>query len=136
LVESSDYGICHCDECRGHFYEREFEVVRTISQEVWKAKGDRAMVVVYPHYFSGAKVPGMGAEGAREAFDPRWTLFFTPHSAHVEAGLAARARGSIESDDAPVLHDARAVGEAARRAGEGRVAGDVAWLEGCSCVPV
>jgi len=81
LIESSDYAICHCADCAGRFYEREFAFVESLSAELWKARPD-ATIVVYPHYFSGAKVPGMDADAARRAFDPRWALFFTPHSAH------------------------------------------------------
>jgi hypothetical protein len=39
---------------------------------------------IYPHYFSGVEVPGSGVRAARQTFGPRWTLFFTPHSAHLE----------------------------------------------------
>ncbi len=36
--------------------------MRTISEEVW-AKKPEATVVVYPHYFSGADVPGLRGQG-------------------------------------------------------------------------
>ena len=76
LIESSDYAICHCPQCSGHFYEREFDFIAALSKEVWEKRRD-ATIVVYPHYFSESKVPGMDADGARMAFDARWTLFFT-----------------------------------------------------------
>src|SRR5262249_34205097 len=64
MIESSDYAICFCSQCQGHYYEREFEFVRAISQEVWKAKPD-ATILVYPHYFSGKSVPGFNVTGAK-----------------------------------------------------------------------
>jgi hypothetical protein len=133
LIESSDYAICHCPDCLGAFYDREFDFVSSLSREVWKAKPD-ATVVVYPHYFSGAKVPGLDADAARKPFDPRWTLFFTPHSAHVDRGLIARARSSFWSDDAPALHDPPAIQARARSARDAGVTGYVPSLEGFSYV--
>jgi hypothetical protein len=133
LIESSDYAICHCPDCLGTFYDREFDFVSALSQDVWKAKPD-ATVVVYPHYFSGSKVPGLGADAARKPFDARWTLFFTPHSAHVDHGLVARARSSIWSDDAPALHDPPAIQARARTAREAGVTGYIPSLEGFSYV--
>jgi hypothetical protein len=97
LVESSDYGICHC-ECP-RFYEHEFAFVRALSDEVWKRNPD-ALVLVYPHYFTGAKVPGLDATAARQPFDARWGLFFTPHSAHFDDALIRQARTSVYSSDA------------------------------------
>ena len=83
MIESSDYAICHCPDCGPHFFDKEFEFVKRISEEVWSKKPD-AMIVVYPHYFSGTEVPGFGVKAAKQPFDPRWTLFFTPHSAHLD----------------------------------------------------
>ena len=75
--------------------DREFDFVETISREVW-AKKPGATIVVYPHYFSGAKVPGFDATAATKPFDPRWTLFFTPHSAHLDLTTNATGAGVIE----------------------------------------
>lgn len=93
FIESSDYAICYCPYCAGHYYEREFEFVKRISDRVWKVKHD-ATIVVYPHYFSGAEIPGF-ERGSRERYDPRWTLFFTPHSAPVHEDLVRMASNSI-----------------------------------------
>ena len=41
LIESSDYNVCRCAECKEHFYEREFEFVRTISQRNVGRKAER-----------------------------------------------------------------------------------------------
>jgi hypothetical protein len=134
LIESSDYAICHCPDCAGRFYDREFELVSTLSAAVWKADPD-AMIAVYPHYFSGSQVPGLDADAARHPFDPRWTLFFTPHSAHPDADLIARARSTIWSDDAPALHDPQAIRAGARRARAAGITGCAPSLESFSYVP-
>ena len=128
MIESSDYAICHCSECQGHFFEREFEFVETISREAWQRKRD-AIVVVYPHYFSGAKVPGFNVAAATKPFDPRWTLFFTPHSAHFDSGLIRQARGSLWSDDGPSLRTPEAIQSAAQRGKDAGVTGWVPSLE-------
>jgi hypothetical protein len=39
-------------------------------------------------------VPGFDVPGAQQTFDPRWTLFFTPHSAHIDTNLMALAKAS------------------------------------------
>lgn len=133
LIESSDYAICHCPECAGHFYEREFDFVSGLSQRVWRDR-PRAMIVVYPHYFSGSKVPGLDAEAAKKKFDPRWTLFFTPHSAHPDRGLIGEARSSIWSDDGPALHGPQAIRQGAIRAREAKLEGYLPSLEGFSYI--
>src|SRR4051812_41772985 len=122
LVESSDYAICNCPECGARYYDREFAFVRDLSDKVWKRKQD-AMILVFPHYFSGATVPGLNATAARKPFDPRWGLIFTPHSAHFDASLIATARTSVYWSDATALHTPRDVAAAARTARENGVAG-------------
>jgi hypothetical protein len=133
MIESSDYAICHCPACRGNFFEQEFEFVDAISREVWARKPD-AMVTVYPHYFSGSKVPGFNVAAARKPFDSRWTLFFTPHSAHFDAGLIRQARASLWSDDGPSLRTPAALQNAAQRGKEAGVTGWVPSLEPFSFV--
>jgi hypothetical protein len=128
LIESSDYAICHCKDCGGRFFEREFEFVRRISDEVWARKPE-ATVVVYPHYFSGAEVPGLGVKAARQAFDPRWTLFFTPHSTHLDPALIKQARSSLWWDDSPALRRPQDIQAGAGRAREAGVTGYVPSLE-------
>jgi hypothetical protein len=115
LVESSDYGLCHCPECGPRHYDHEFAFVRWLSDEVWK-RNPNALILVYPHYFTGKKVPGLDATGARQAFDPRWGLFFTPHSAHFDSELIQKARTSVFWSDAPALGTPPRVAEAARTA--------------------
>ena len=133
LIESSDYAMCHCKDCEGHFYEREFDFVEKFSAQLWKER-PKSMIVVYPHYFSGSKVPGMNVEAARKKFDPRWTLFFTPHSAHLDRTLISQARANIWSDDAPALHDPAAIATSAMLAREAGVSGYVPSLEAFSYI--
>src|SRR5437773_6555643 len=102
LIESSDYNICRCPDCGPKFYEREFAFVKWISEEVWKRKA-QALIVVYPHYFTGQNVPGLDAIAARQEFDPRWGLAFSPHSSHFNADLIRKARESFYWSDAPIL---------------------------------
>lgn len=128
LIESSDYAICYCEDCRGHFFEKEFSFVKKISDEVWRAKPD-AMIVVFPHYFSSRTVPEFNVGGAQEKFDPRWTLVFTPHSARMDAGLIRAAKSSIWWNDAPALHTWREIRDGARRAAEAGMSGYVPSLE-------
>ncbi len=133
LIESSDYAICHCPDCGPHFFDREFAFVKRISDEVWSRKPD-ATIVVYPHYFSGAEVPGFGVRAARQSFDPRWTLFFTPHSAHLDPALIGRARSSLWWDDAPALRQPQDIKAGALRARSAGVTGHVPSLEAFSFV--
>jgi len=128
LIESSDYAVCHCEDCAGRFFEREFAFVRQISDELWARKPD-ATIVVYPHYFSGADAPGLGARGAELPFDPRWTLMFTPHSAPPEPSLSKRAKGSLWFDEAPARHGPAAIRAGAQTARELGATGYVPSLE-------
>ena len=128
MIESSDYAICHCPDCGPHFFEKEFAFVKRISEEVWSKKPD-AMIVVYPHYFSGTEVPGFGVKAAKQPFDPRWTLFFTPHSAHLDPDLIKQARSSLWWDDSPALRRPQDIQQGARRARDAGVTGYVPSLE-------
>jgi hypothetical protein len=128
LIESSDYGICHCPDCGPRHYDHEFRFVRELSDEVWK-RNTNAMILVYPHYFTGNKVPGLDAVAAKQPFDPRWGLFFTPHSAHFDAGLIRQAKTSIFSSDVPVLGNPQTVADSARSARRHGVAGFIPSLE-------
>lgn len=133
LIESSDYGICHCADCGARFYDREFEFVRWLSDEVWK-RNTNALVLVYPHYFTGKKVPGIDAIAAKQLFDARWGLSFSPHSAHFDADLIAKARTSVYWSDAPVLGTPQGVATAARAARAHGVNGFVPSMEAFSYV--
>ena len=102
FIESSDYAACHCPKCGNDFFAREFEFVQAISKEQWRRKPE-AQIIIYPHYFSGSKVPGFDINAARMPLDSRWTLFFTPHSAQIDAELVRKSKASIWWDDAPAL---------------------------------
>jgi hypothetical protein len=128
LIESSDYAICHCKDCGERFFEKEFAIVRRISEEVWARKAE-ATIVVFPHYFSGADVPGFGVKAAKLPFDPRWSLVFTPHSSRPEPDLIRKARSSLWWDDSPALRGPREIRAGARRARENGATGYVPSLE-------
>ncbi|MDG3007887.1 hypothetical protein [Paludisphaera mucosa] len=128
LIESSDYAACRCRDCGSRYFEREFAFVKAISDELW-ARKPGAEIVVYPHYFSGAEAPGLGVRGATLPFDPRWSLMFTPHSAHPEPALIAKARASLWSDDSPSRRGPREIQANARRARREGMNGYVPSLE-------
>lgn len=136
FIESSDYAICQCTECGPKFFDHEFAFVRAISNEVW-ARQSNATVVVYPHYFSGAKLRFSFAEAtaARQPFDARWTLFFTPHSAPVEPALIAQARGAWWWNEAPSRFDIAGLRAGVKKARESKCTGYVPSLECYSYVP-
>ncbi|MBL9138215.1 MAG: hypothetical protein JNK85_20265 [Verrucomicrobiales bacterium] len=130
FIESSDYGICQCSRCGPRFFEQEFAFVREISNEVWNRRSE-ATVVVYPHYFSGARLRFAFAEAtaAKQPFDPRWTLFFTPHSAALEPSLIARARSAWWWNEAPCRFDIANVRAGAQKARDSRCGGYLPSLE-------
>lgn len=137
FIESSDYAICHCAECGPEFFNHEFAFVRAISDDVWARRPD-ATVVVYPHYFSGAKLRFSFAEGtaAKQPFDPRWTLFFTPHSAALEPQLIAQARGAWWWNEAPSRFDLPNIRAGVKKAREAKCSGYLPSFECYSYIPV
>ncbi len=130
FIESSDYAICHCDQCGPKFFDHEFAFVRDISSEVWVRKPD-ATVVVYPHYFSGAKLRFSFTEAtaSKQSFDPRWTLFFTPHSAALEPALIAKARGAWWWNEAPSRFDVAGIRNGVQKARDAKCSGYLPSLE-------
>ena len=130
FIESSDYAICHCPACGPRFFDHEFAFVRDLSNEVWSRKPD-ATVVVYPHYFSGAtlRFSFTDATASKQPFDPRWTLFFTPHSAALEPALIAQARGAWWWNEAPSRFDVANIRAGVKKAREARCSGYVPSLE-------
>ncbi|MEO8428607.1 MAG: hypothetical protein ABI651_16015 [Verrucomicrobiota bacterium] len=133
MIESSDYAICFCADCKERFFDREFKFVKQISEEVWQRKPD-AKIVVYPHYFSGRKVPGFDVAAAKQPFDPRWTLFFTPHSAHIDPELVQQSKTSIYWEDSPTRGTPAGIREAARKAQQFKITGFIPSLEAYSFV--
>lgn len=128
FIESSDYAICHCSQCGPKFFDHEFAFVCEISNEVWSRRRE-ATVVVYPHYFSGAKLRFENATAATQELDPRWTLFFTPHSAEIEPSLIARAREAWWWSEAPSRFDIAGIRAGARKARDAKCRGYVPSLE-------
>ncbi len=133
MIEASDYAICFCPDCGDRHFDNEFRFVERISKEIW-AKKPNAMIAVYPHYFSGAKVPGFGVTAATQKFDPRWTLFFTPHSAHLDEKLIRQAPSSLWWDESPSLGTPERIQAGAKRAKEAGVSAYVPSLEAYSFV--
>jgi hypothetical protein len=131
MIESSDYNVCRCAECRPKYYEKEFAFVRQISDEVW-ARNPKALIAVYPHYFSGKRVNAgseIEAEAAQFPLDQRWTLCFNPHSAHLDAEMVRRAGSTMFWNDAPSLGTPEGVRDGARRAKDFGMTGFVPSLE-------
>jgi hypothetical protein len=128
LIESSDYNICRCPNCGPKYYDREFAFVKWISDEVWK-RNPQATILVFPHYFAGGGIPGMDAVAARQEFDPRWGLAFSPHSSHFKPDLIEKAHESIYWSDAPILGTPQRIAEAARAARKNKVNGFIPSLE-------
>ena len=128
LFESSDYAISACGSCPETYYQKEFQFVRRMSEEIWARKPD-ATVAVYPHYFSGTEVPGMKVKAEREYFDPRWTLFFTPHSAYLDPALVRQAKSSIYWDPSPTFGRPALIKAAAQKARAAGVTGFVPSFE-------
>ena len=136
MIESSDYNVCRCAECGPKYYEKEFAFVRQISDEVW-TRDPKALIAVYPHYFSGKRVNAgseIEAEGAEFDLDRRWTLCFNPHSAHLDAELVRRAGSTMFWNDAPSLGTPEGIRDGARRAKQFGMTGFVPSLEPFSYV--
>lgn len=128
LIESSDYAVCYCEECGKNFFDHEFQIVKQISGDIWSRTRD-ATVLVYPRYFVDDEVPGLGVPGSRHEFDSRWSLFFTPHSAHVDKELVSKAKSSIWWDDSPALRRPQDVQRNAKIAQAAGVSGYFPSLE-------
>jgi hypothetical protein len=133
LIESSDYAACHCKDCGHRYYQNEYRVVKDISEAVWSKNAD-ALVLIYPHYFTGAEVPGLGVRAARQPFDRRWALFFTPHSALPDRDLIKKAKASVWWDDSPALRTPVEIRAGARRARQLGCSGYVPSFEAFSFV--
>jgi len=133
MVESSDYNVCQCANCRARPYEEEFNLAKEISAELWKDRPE-ALILVYPHYFTGKKVPGLEIAATPHHFDSRWGLVFTPHSAHFDADLLRQAKVSVFSGPEAVLGTPAAVAEAARAAQSHKVNGYLPSFEAFSYV--
>jgi hypothetical protein len=133
MIESSDYAICYCADCREKFFDREFAFVRQISDDVWRVKA-RAIIMVYPHYFSARNVPGFDVVGAKQKFDSRWTLFFTGHSAHIDDDLLKRAKSSVFSNEGISLGTPSRIRESVRLTKQHGLSGYIASCEPFSCV--
>ncbi len=136
FIESSDYSSCSCSKCGPRYFDNEFAFVKTISEEVWAEKSD-AMIVVYPHYFSGQEsdIAGHKVKGSQQELDPRWTLFFTPHSTQWNKELLAKSSDSLWWDPAPIFHGPQEIHNGAWHARANGFTGYVPSLEAYSYIP-
>ena len=66
---------------------------------------------------------------ARHPLDPRWTLFFTPHSAAVEPGLIAKARSAWWWNEAPSRFDVANIRAGVKKARDAKCSGYLPSLE-------
>ena len=100
-----------------------------------KQKPD-ATILVFPHYFTGAKVPGDSTPtAARQPFDPRWGVIFAPHSAHFDLSTHQASEDDACSGATPRPSTRRkASPRAARDAHENGVTGFIPSLEAFSYV--
>lgn len=133
MIESSDYAICYCTKCREKFFDHEFSFVRQISDDIWRAKSN-AVIMVYPHYFSSRKVPGFDVAGSTQPFDPRWTLFFTPHSAHINEELIKQAHQSVFSNEGVSIGGLSKLRDGVRAAQKYGLTGYLASCEPFTCI--
>jgi hypothetical protein len=76
----------------------------------------------------------VAARGTKQAFDARWTPFFTPHSTEISPELLAQAKTSIYWDDSPSLRGPAEIRAAAQKAKRYKFTGFVPSLEGFSFV--
>jgi hypothetical protein len=135
FIESSDYAICHCPRCGPRFFDHEYAFVHEMAEAIW-ARRPQDTVVVYPHYFSGAKLRFAldEARATRQPFDPRYTLFFTPHSAAIEPDLVRQARGSWWWNEAPCRLDLHGIRAGVKRVIESGLTGYLPTFEAMSFV--
>jgi hypothetical protein len=107
FIESTDYGKCQCDLCKVNYYNYEFEFVKRISDYFWAKKPD-APIIIYPHYFTGNAINTLNVKGigGHQAFDERWSLFFTPHSTDINTSesrnIIKRAQFTFYYDPSPI----------------------------------
>lgn len=85
LIESSDLKL---GTGSGDYFGLEFDLVRELSEDYWAGHPD-GEVIVYPHYFRS---------GRDHAYDPRWQLVFTSHSAELDPGLIDKASYTYYAD--------------------------------------
>ena len=114
MIESSDYAICHCQDCGPRFFEKEFEFVKRISEEVWAKKPD-ATIVVYPALLLGGRGAGLRRQGGEAAVRPPLDAVLHP------AQRPPRPRPDQAGEEQPVV--GRLARPAATAGHPGRVPG-------------
>jgi hypothetical protein len=79
-------------------------------------------------------VPGFDVTGAKQKFDPRWSLSFTPHSAHIDDELLKQAKSSLYWNDALTIGTPARIRDGARTARQRGVTGYITSCEPFSCI--
>jgi hypothetical protein len=79
-------------------------------------------------------VPGFDVTGSKQKFDPRWSLSFTPHSAHIDDDLVKQARSSLYWNDALTIGTPARISDGARTAKQRGVSGYITSCEPFSCI--
>ena len=79
-------------------------------------------------------MPGLDAIAARQDFDSRWGLAFSPHSSPFNADLIRQARESFYWSDAPILGTPGRIADATRVARKNGVSGFIPSMEAFSYV--
>jgi hypothetical protein len=73
-------------------------------------------------------------KGAKQKFDPRWTLFFTPHSAHIDPELQRQAQASVFSDAGLSLGTPARLRDSAQLTRKSGLTGYIASCEPFTCI--
>ena len=118
MIESSDYAICFCSGCQGHSPTSvNSSSCARFPGMFCKARKPDATILVYPHYFPGQERSRVQCDCRKASvYDSRWALFFTPHSAHLDADLLRQAKTTIYWDTSPALKTPHQIQEGARTA--------------------
>jgi hypothetical protein len=107
LIESSDLKL---GSGSGDYFQLEYDLVRELSADYWATHPDGDLIV-YPHYFR----TDLGRAGA---YDPRWQLVFTSHSAELDPSLIETAGYTYYADYSMMIGDPAAVQRSCRLVAE------------------
>lgn len=79
-------------------------------------------------------MPGFEVTGAKQKFDPRWSLSFTPHSAHIDDELAKQAKSTLYWNDGLTIGTPTKIRDGARLARQRGMSGYITSCEPFSCI--
>jgi len=114
-----------------HFFEKEFEFVEAVSQEVWAWKGEADHRGLSALFFrrESAGLTWRRRRSLRPALDP----FFHSTQRPLDAGLIRQARASLWSDDAPRCATQRRFNAVPTREAGGLTGYVLRWKASRSC---